>query len=261
MTTELERLGQVEADKTVAAAGQTPDPLATKMRSTPVVGVVMLVVGLLLGYFGRPLLDKPTQIARYSGPAQGPQPLPNSQAEVMPYLISQTRHFRGDPNAPVTLIEIEDFQCPWCEAHFQTVEPRINEVYVATGKLRVGYMHYTFLGDESVWAAEASECAADQNKFWEYHDTLFQNQNGENRGTFNKDNLKSFARALGLDEETFNQCFDGGKYTAYVAGQTQALHTLGVASTPTFVFEGQPMVGAQDFDVFQNLIDPLITQP
>jgi protein-disulfide isomerase len=262
MTTDLEPMPPVDDRPTEAAPATTnaPDPVAARMRSTPVVGAVMLIVGLLIGYAARPMIERPPTIAQSSGIIQGPQPLPESREEVMPYLISQARHFRGDPNAAVTLIEIEDFQCPFCGLHFQVTEPKIVEAYVATGKVRIGYMHYTFLGQESVWAAEASECAADQDKFWEYHDLLFQNQDGENQGAFNKDKLKLFARSLGLNEETFNSCLDSGKYTAYVTSQTQALSTLGVSSTPTFVIEGQPMVGAQEFDVFQQLLDPLLSQ-
>jgi protein-disulfide isomerase len=110
-----------------------------------------------------------------------------------------------------------------------------------------------FLGDESIWAAEASECANDQGKFWEYHDLLFQSQNGENQGAFNKDNLKGFAAKLGLDTAKFNECLDSGKYTAQVQSDSDAGSQLGVRSTPTFVVNGQPLVGAQPFETFQTI--------
>ena len=86
--------------------------------------------------------------------------------------------------------------------------------------VRLGYWHVAFLGEESQWAAEASECAADQDKFWEYHDKLFASQNGENQGAFNKDNLKQFAADLKLDTAAFNECLDSGKYTQAVQEQT-----------------------------------------
>ena len=72
----------------------------------------------------------------------------------------------------------------------------------------MAYVHFAFLGQESLWAAEASECAAEQDAFWEYHDYLYDSQNGENRGAFNKENLYSFAEILGLDTDQFNQCLD-----------------------------------------------------
>ena len=73
------------------------------------------------------------------------------------------------------------------------------------------------MGPESTWAAEASECAADQDAFWEYHDLLFDKQAGENRGAFDKENLKQWAADLDLDTEAFNECLDSGKYTELVA--------------------------------------------
>ncbi len=121
--------------------------------------------------------------------------------------------------------------------------------------VRVGYQHFAFLGDESQWSAEASECAAEQNAFWEYHDALFAGQSGENQGAFNKDKLKGFAAGLGLDSSAFDECLDSGKYATLVANQTQYLQSLGVQSTPTFVVNGQALVGAQPFEAFQQLIE------
>lgn len=124
--------------------------------------------------------------------------------------------------------------------------------------MRLGYVHFAFLGPESKWAGEASECAADQNAFWEYHDFLFNNQNGENKGAFNKDNLKAFAVQLALDPQTFNECLDSGKYTEIVQQETAWAQSLGVQSTPTFVLNGQGIVGAQPFEVFQQAIEGYI---
>ncbi len=121
-------------------------------------------------------------------------------------------------------------------------------------------MHYAFLGPESVWAAEASECAADQNYFWEYHAALYANQNGENRGAFEKEKLKQFAAALGLEAATFNACLDSGQYNQFVLSQSQALQSLGVSSTPTFVINDQALVGAQKFEAFQQLIDQALAK-
>jgi protein-disulfide isomerase len=112
-----------------------------------------------------------------------------------------------------------------------------------------------FLGEESQWAAEAAECAGDQNKYWEYHDLLFNSQNGENQGAFSKDNLKKFAATLGLDTNAFNLCVDSGKYTALVQQQTSIGSSIGIRSTPSFAINGKPMVGAQSFETFQQAIE------
>jgi protein-disulfide isomerase len=124
--------------------------------------------------------------------------------------------------------------------------------------VRIGYWHFAFLGQESQWAAEASECAADQDVFWEYHDYLFENHGGENQGAFNKENLKQFAVDLGLETETFNECLDSGKYVQTVQSETSAGQQIGVQSTPTFLVNGQPIVGAQPFEVFQQVIEELL---
>ena len=120
-------------------------------------------------------------------------------------------------------------------------------------------MHFAFLGPESQWSAEASECAGEQDAFWEYHDYLFTHQNGENQGAFSQDNLKLFAEELGLDTEAFNECLDSGRYTNLVQNQTNVARQLGVQSTPTFAVNGQALVGAQPFDVFQQTIESYLT--
>lgn len=121
-----------------------------------------------------------------------------------------------------------------------------------------GYQHFAFLGPESQWSAEASECAGDQDKFWEYHDLLFASQAGENQGAFAKDKLKLLASNLGLDSAAFNECMDTDKYAGFVQTQSANARTLGVRSTPTFVLNGQPIVGAQEFQVFQQAIEGLL---
>lgn len=112
-----------------------------------------------------------------------------------------------------------------------------------------------FLGLESRWAAEASECAAEQGKFWEYHDKLFASHSGENQGAFSKDNLKRFAADLRLDTTKFNACLDSGKFASLVENETTSAQSLGVQSTPSFLINGQPLAGAQPFETFQKIIE------
>ncbi len=123
------------------------------------------------------------------------------------------------------------------------------------GIARLGYVHVAFLGDESRWAAEASECAAEQGKFWEYHNYLFTHQNGENKGAFAKDNLKKFAAELKLDGGKFNQCLDAGTYAALVRAETVSADSIGVQSTPAFLINGRPLLGAYPFEEFQKVIE------
>lgn len=91
--------------------------------------------------------------------------------------------------------------------------------------------------------------------FWAYHDKLFDEQAGENQGAFSKDNLKRFAADLGLDTQAFNECLDSGRHAATVQTETRASQSLGVGSTPTFLVNGRPLIGAQPFEVFQQYIE------
>ncbi len=129
------------------------------------------------------------------------------------------------------------------------------EQYVKTGKVRFGFVQYAFLGQESTWAAEASECADEQGAFWPYHDLLFEKQSGENQGAFTKDKLKGFAADLKLNQQTFAACLDSDKYADTIAKETQAAQALGVPSTPSFIVNDKPIVGAEPFSTFQQLIE------
>ena len=118
----------------------------------------------------------------------------------------------GNPLAKVTLIVYADFQCPFCAKLFQESEKTIIDTYVRNGDVQFVYRDFAFLGPESVRAAEAARCAGDQGKFWEYHDYLFNNHNGENEGAFADPKLKAFAKTLGLNSVAFDSCFDTNKY-------------------------------------------------
>jgi protein-disulfide isomerase len=266
-----------EEEKPTHAAEKKP-ALTVVIQSwwTPALAVLALVVGLLIGYFGRPLVnqsaDTTGNVAAVTSPDSSsitdqptlptptvdPTELAKSQQELMDYLVSNTTHFKGDPNAMVTIIEFSDYQWPYCGRFAADAGRQIEKNYVDTGKVRFGYFNFAFLGDESQWAAEAAECAGDQDAYWEYHDYLFSHQNGENQGAFSKDNLKSFAADLKLDTQAFNACLDSGKYTEAVTNQTNLARGLGVQSTPTFAVNGLAVVGAQTYDTFKQKIDSLL---
>ncbi len=169
-----------------------------------------LIIGLALGYLGRPLVAPPSQLAiaptatlTMGFPPDGkPSPFPGpSRAEPLwdsaEGLVARVRHFKGDPQAPVVMIEFGDFQCPFCGQFARATAPLIEEAYIRPGKVRFGYLHFAFLGPESVWAAQASECAAEQEAFWAYHDLLFARQAGENRGGLQPGESGSVGRGIG----------------------------------------------------------------
>lgn len=162
----------------------------------------------------------------------------------------------GEDKAKVEIVEFGDFQCPYCARFFQQTELPIREQYVKTGKVKYAWRDFAFLGPESFWAAEAARCANDQNKFWQYHDLLFNRQKGENEGAFSKDNLKKFAGELSLKQADFDTCLDSGKYTQAVKDDTDAGRVAGVTGTPAAFIDGQIVDGgAQPFEVFKAIID------
>ena len=251
-----EEFAPLEAQKAPAIT------ISIQSWATPIVGVLMLVLGLLVGYYGRPFMLNQAQ-PEASVNSESPVVIPTAdnsaaQQKLMETVLAKTRHFKGDPDAPVTIIEFADFQCPYCGRFFAETKPQIDEQYMQNGEVRFAYFNFAFLGSESNWAAEAAECAADQDKFWEYHDKLYGSQSGENQGAFNKDNLKKFAEELGLDTSAFNECLDSGKYTQLIQDESSLASSIGVRSTPTFLINGQAVVGAQPFEIFEQTIDSLL---
>ena len=139
--------------------------------------------------------------------------------------------------ALVTLEEFGDFQCSHCAQFALGMGKQLKEDFVNTGRIHFVFRHFPFIGEESFRAAEATECAADQDKFWEYHDTVFQNWQGVNQGFFSDDNLKGFAGRLQLDRDAFDSCLDSGKYRGKVEEDLHLGERLGVNSTPSLFLE------------------------
>jgi protein-disulfide isomerase len=163
---------------------------------------------------------------------------------------------KGDQNAPVTIVEFSDFQCPFCGRFWSQTLPQIKEDYIDTGKVKFVYRDFPLSFHQYAQkASEAAECADEQGKFWEYHDKLFENQQ-----FLDTESLKQYAADLGLDTEKFNSCIDTGKYSSEVRKDFQDGQTNGVSGTPTFFINGQKLVGAQPYSAFQQIIDSLISE-
>lgn len=164
----------------------------------------------------------------------------------------------GDKNAPVTIIEFSDFQCPFCRKFWEGTLPQIKKEYVDTGKARFVYRDFPLdfhPGAEP--AAEAAECAEEQDKFWEFHDRVFAEQAKQGQGTiqFGVDDLKKWAKGINLNTTKFDQCLDSGKYKDEVAKDVAEGTAAGVSGTPTIFVNGQKIVGAQSFAAFKAVID------
>ena len=178
-----------------------------------------------------------------------PTPIPTS--------LKASANVMGDPNAPVTIEEWADFQCPACRLFATGTEPALRTLYIETGKVRLVFRHLAFIGPESILASEAAECAGEQNRFWDYHDRLYALQGGENTGTFSKANLQKIADGLGLGLG-FNACLTSDRYAQRVRDETAAGQAKGVTSTPTLIINGRKLEGVRSIDQLRAVIDPLL---
>jgi len=159
---------------------------------------------------------------------------------------------KGSEDAPVTIIEFSDFQCPLCEGFYTETLPQIEEAYIKTGKVKFIYRDFPLRNTHSYAqkAAEAAECADDQGKFWEYHNMLFENQDA-----LKITDLKKYAADLELDTEKFNTCLDSGEKEEEVNADLKDGESYRVGGTPTFFINGQVLEGAYPFEIFQNIIE------
>ena len=140
------------------------------------------------------------------------------------------------------------------------MERRLEEEYADTGQVRFAFRHFAFIGDESRWAAEASECANDQGRFWDYYDKLFEEQAGENVGAFSKANLKRFAADLGLDTAQFGQCLDSGQHGTKVTQETRQGQRDGVRGTPAVFVDGRLVEESHDYQVLHAVIEAALAK-
>jgi protein-disulfide isomerase len=167
----------------------------------------------------------------------------------------------GADDAPVVVVEYADFQCPYCQQFAVGAGRRLKEDYTDQGQVRFVFRHFAFIGDESTWAAEASECANEQDRFWDYHDKLFEEQAGENQGAFSQDNLERFAAELGLDSEQFDECLDSGKYESQVRDEFREAQQRRINSTPSILVDGQLIQNGMNYEVLQAAVEAALSSP
>jgi protein-disulfide isomerase len=159
----------------------------------------------------------------------------------------------GPSNAPITIVEFSDFQCPYCRQAQSTVK-RIMAEYEGKSKLVFRDFPLRNIHPLAQKAAEAAQCAAEQQKFWPYHDKLFTSTN------LQMDELKKFAQELELNLAQFTTCLDSGKSAAGIDTDMQAGQQAGVNATPTFFVNGSPLSGAASYERFKELVDAALEQ-
>lgn len=169
------------------------------------------------------------------------------------------RNELGDPNAPVVIEAWEDFMCPACLQWSNTIKPRLQEEYIATGQVRLVFRNFPLQGfmPASRMAAMASQCAADQNAFWPYHDRLFIAQS-RGQGGFLLENLVEYAGEIGLNSQEMLQCLSTQEYATYVNDSVTEAISLGLQATPSILIDGQLMSNPFDYDAMSAQIDSLV---
>ena len=164
----------------------------------------------------------------------------------------------GEADAPVTIVEFSDFQCPFCRSFYSGAYQQIKEKYVNSGQVRIVYRDFPLAFHSAARpSAIGGECADEQGKFWEYHDKLFEEQAKQGNGTINYGvtEIKQWASEIGLNTGQFNECLDSEKYGDEVDNDLEAGQRAGVSGTPSFVINGRLIIGAQPFATFEEAIE------
>jgi protein-disulfide isomerase len=210
-----------------------------------IIVIVLVVVGALLVTFAliRPSLNTARTAASATQAAANATPVP--VVTITPRVFNTTvngQHL-GDPNAPVKLDEYEDFRCSACLYYTETVEPQIIQNYVETGKVYYTYHFFIVIDgndgtDASYRAANAALCAGEQNRFWDYHDTLYANQITESASLYTDSRLITMAENLKLNMTQFNQCYQAKKYASIIQNDIAQGVNLKITGTPSIFVNG-----------------------
>ena len=177
-------------------------------------------------------------------------------------LLSGTPPTLGSSNAPVTIVEFGDYQCPTCGEWYRSQEALVIQNLVNSGKAKLVWRDFDYYGPDSVSASVAAYAAGEQGKFWQFHDLLFQSQRSPNSGWANKQNVRALAQQLGLNMTAFDQSFNSGKFDSLVNSNHELGVQAGVTQTPTFFLIGPSgkivtIAGDQPESVFEQAVASL----
>lgn len=244
---------------------QFPDPMKNESLTADLVTIrmrrstlwmillpVVFVFGLVGGYF---LHDLPFLHKAVPAPQAAAVPTADSGGQTQQQIRRYDVPVDDDPslgpsNAPITIIEFSDFQCPYCQKWQTEAWPKIQENF--KDQVRLVYRDFPLdsIHENAASAAEAANCAGDQNKYWPFHDKLFRAEQGLGQTAY-----LQYAKDLGLDQTKFEECLTSRKYKDEVQADFQYAADLGINSTPTFFINGIPVVGAQPYEVFKQVIE------
>ncbi|MFH1063628.1 MAG: DsbA family protein [Candidatus Woesearchaeota archaeon] len=219
---------------------------------------VLLLVSIYTGGFGTrdgvaPAAEK---AAAPAAPAAQPSAPAADKQDVDMTVLMDDDSVKGNENAPVTIVEWSDFECPFCVRFYSQAYAQIKSEYIDTGKVKIVFRDFPLgFHAQAQKAAEAAECAGEQDDFWGMHDKLFEEGVAGGVATF-----KKYAKDLGLDSSKFDACLDNGDMAAEVAKDMQDGQRAGIRGTPGFIINGQLVSGAQPFEAFKQVIDAALAE-
>ena len=190
-----------------------------------------------------------------------PESTPNDSSILNKENLMQGSTILGNPDAKITIVEFGDYQCTFCYKFHDETMKKIDQAYIKTENVNFVYRDFPLNGPQSILASEASYCAQKQNKFWEYHDTLYNNWRGENTGWITKNVLIGFANDIKLDLDSFSQCLENSEFKQKVLDNEQFAREIGIDATPSFLIfndsELYRIIGAQPFEKFEQALQEL----
>ena len=245
---------EIEPDDSDELAQQVDTVTFKRSHFYSVLVLLAFAVGILVGYFawGTGTIGEALQSSQtnQSGGTVVEAPVATGEAQYIRYdVFSPSSYAIGPEDAPITIVEFGDFQCPYCRRwHVEVYEPLLASY---PGKLRVVYRHLplTSIHPDAFSAAEAAMCAGEQDAFWPYHEKLFSSE------TLGSQVYTQYAQELTLDMTAFESCMTQHRYQKAIQTDSDFAINLGISSTPTFFINGLALVGAQPLDVFKQVID------
>ncbi|MFH9819957.1 DsbA family protein [Streptomyces sp. NPDC017230] len=247
------RLPQKSRPGSTAGGGPVP-----RRRLRPVLAASVLVVSVVVAVValvpGGESADRPATASASDSPSAAPP--------ADPALLALARRESGDPyalgrrDAPVVLLEYSDFQCPFCGRFARETKPELLREYVEKGVLRIEWRNFPVFGAESEQAARAAWAAGRQNRFWEFHDTAYAHPRERGKGDFAEKALVAMAEEAGVEDlDRFRDDLASPAADEAVTRDVEEGYALGVSSTPAFLVNGRPILGAQPTDVFAEAVE------
>ncbi len=169
--------------------------------------------------------------------------------------IPESAPILGNPDAKVTIVEFADYNCPYCAQFHDEIFPQLKVDYIDSGKAKFVFIDLAFLGEESLLAAEATYCAKDQGKYWEYSENLFATKSKEEFAGFTPESLLNSANEVGLSEADFKSCTEARIHKPIVEYHSSLAEKYYVSSTPTLFANGVRLEGVMPYESYSSLID------